>query len=188
MSNIKYKNKIIYSLPESRSPDIDSVFFLSVHKSGSTMMNNLIRNVCELVDYEFVDIQSFYFNEGVPDTDIPANTKNIFKPKGYVYSGFRYFYREILKTHPRAKLFQYEEIIYMKKKWITSMLHFLDWKLQPGQPLMLANKFNIVPDSEEESKHIRQVHPQNYMKKLKHETIKQINNEYRETLIRFSYL
>jgi len=97
-------------------------------------------------------------------------------------------YREILKTHPRAKLFQYEEIIYMKKKWITSMLHFLDWKLQPGQPLMLANKFNIVPDSEEESKHIRQVHPQNYMKKLKHETIKQINNEYRETLIRFSYL
>jgi len=268
MSNIKYKDKIIYTLPKSASPKIPSVFFFSVHKSGSTLMNNLIRNTCELLDYEFVDIQSFYFNEGVPDSSIPKNTENIFKPNGYVYSGFRYLphqyeipclnecpviilirdprdavvsqyfslakshplpgvgidptlrkqmvakrkevlatdiddfclknigtfvnkinaYNDLLSTHPRVKLFQYEEIIYMKKKWITAMLHFLEWKLKPGQPLMLANKFNIVPAAEEESKHIRQVHPQNYLKKLKPETVRAINNKYRQTLIRFNYM
>jgi len=268
MTSIKYKNETIYTLPKSKSPDLQSAFFFSVHKSGSTLMNNLIKNICDLSNKEFVDIQSFYFNEGVPDTQIPKDTKNIFKEKGYVYSGFRYFphqydipclnecpiiillrdprdavvsqyfslakshplpgvgiddslreqmikkrkevldtdiddfclknigtfvnkmnvYKDLMDTHPRVKLFQYEEIIYMKKKWIKSILHFLNWKLEPGEPLKLANKFNIVPVKEEESKHIRQVHPQNYLKKLKPETIQAINAKYRETLIRFNYM
>jgi hypothetical protein len=268
MSSITYNNETIYTLAESVSPDIPSVFFFSVHKSGSTLMNNLIKFICDIVDYEFVDIQSFYFNEGVPDSSIPESTENIFKEKGYVYSGFRYLphqykipclnecpvvilirdprdavvsqyfslskshplpgvgidpslreqmlkkreevlatdidefclrnigtfvdkinaYKDLIASHPRVKLFQYEEIIYMKKKWIINILHFLDWKLKPGQPLKLANHFNIVPATEQESKHIRQVHPQNYLKKLKPETIRAINNKYRETLIRFNYL
>jgi len=268
MTKIKYKNKYIYTLPDSPTPDIQSVFFMSVHKSGSTLMNNIVRDMCDVLGYEFVDIQSFYFNQGVPDTNIPAQTKNIFSPKGYVYSGFRYFphqyevpglsecplvilirdprdavvsqyfslakshplpgsgidkslrdhmikkrkevlstdiddfclknigtfvnkieaYREVMETHPKVRLFHYEEIIYMKKKWITSILHFLDWKMEPGQPLNLANKFNVIPAQEEESKHIRQVHPQNYLKKLKPETIAKINNDYRSTLIHFGYM
>lgn len=267
-ASIAYKDKTIYTLPESRSPDISSVFFMSVHKSGSTLMNNMMRTACGMLDYEFVDIQSHFFNTGVSDADIPAETSKIFKPRGYVYSGFRYFphqyeipclndcplivlvrdprdavvsqyfslsqshpmpgkdaddkllrhmeakrketlgsdinefalrevggfvkkietYSEVMKTHPKARLFQYEEIIYMKKKWVMSMLNFLGWKMQPGQPMTLANRFNIVPKQEDASKHIRQVHPQNYLSKLSPETINEINRKYSATLLRYNYI
>lgn len=267
-TSIAYKDKTIYELPDSRSPEIDSVFFMSVHKSGSTLMNNLIRATCQMLDYEFVDIQSHYFNTGVADSDIPAETSKIFKPKGYVYSGFRYFpnqyeipclmdcplivlirdprdavvsqyfslaqshpmpgkdaddkllrhmeevrrqtlgsdinefalrevggfakkletYSELLKTHPKARLFQYEEIIYMKKKWLMTMLNFLQWKMQPGEPMRLANRFNVLPRAEDATKHIRQVHPQNYLAKLSTETINEINKKYAPVLHRFNYI
>ncbi|MFC0160196.1 sulfotransferase domain-containing protein [Mameliella alba] len=267
-ASIAYKGKTIYDLPVSRSPDIPSVFFMSVHKSGSTLMNNMIRAACEMLEYEFVDIQSHFFNTGISDADIPADTSAIFKPQGYVYSGFRYFpnqyeipclndcplivlvrdprdavvsqyfslsqshpmpgkdaddklyrhmeeqrkktlgsdinefalrevgsfvkkletYSELLKTHPKARLFQYEEIIYMKKKWIMSMLNFLEWQMKPGQPMSLANRFNVVPKQEDASKHIRQVHPQNYMTKLSPETIAEINRKYSATLLRYNYI
>lgn len=267
-ASIAYNGKTIFELPESRSPDINSVFFMSVHKSGSTLMNNMIRAACQMLDYEFVDIQSHFFNTGVADRDIPAETSEIFKPKGYVYSGFRYFpnqydipclndcplvvlvrdprdavvsqyfslskshpmpgkdaddkllkhmeemraatlasdinefalreiggfvkkletYSEILKTHPRARLFQYEEVIYMKKKWVLAILSFLQWQMKPGQPMNLANRFNVVPKAEDASKHIRQVHPQNYMAKLSPETINEINKTYSATLARFHYV
>ena len=97
-------------------------------------------------------------------------------------------YSELLKTHPRARLFQYEEIIYMKKKWVMSMLNFLGWKMQPGQPMNLANRFNVVPKAEDASKHIRQVHPQNYMTKLSPETIAEINRRHAAILTRFHYV
>lgn len=267
-SSITYNDKTVYELPDSRSPDISSVFFMSVHKSGSTLMNNMIRAACQMLEYEFVDIQSHFFNTGIADTDIPSETSGIFKPKGYVYSGFRYFphqyeipclndcplivlvrdprdavvsqyfslaqshpmpgkdaddkllkhmeqvrkatlasdinefalreiggfvrkletYSDILKTHPKARLFQYEEVIYMKKKWVLAMLNFLGWKMQPGQPMQLANRFNVVPKAEDASKHIRQVHPQNYMNKLSPETIKEINQKYSATLLRYHYI
>ena len=266
--SIPYNGETIYTLPESQSPDIDSVFFLSVHKSGSTLLNNMIRAACDMLGHEFVDIQSFFFNNGVSDADIPAETSRIFKPKGYVYSGFRYFphqyqipclndcklivlirdprdavvsqyfslskshplpgkniddklyrhmveqrekalaadinefalreiggfvkkldtYSDLLKTHPAARLFQYEEVIYLKKKWLLSMLSFLGWKMQPGQPMQLANRFNVVPKAEDASKHIRQVHPQNYMTKLSPETIAEINRTHAATLLRFHYI
>jgi hypothetical protein len=267
-ATISYKDKTIYTLPDSRSPEIDSVFFMSVHKSGSTLMNNMVRAACGMLEYEFVDIQSHFFNTGVADSDIPPETSTIFQPKGYVYSGFRYFpnqyeipclndcplivlvrdprdavvsqyfslakshpmpgkdaddkllkhmeelrastlasdinefalreiagfvkkaetYSEIIQTHPRARLFQYEEVIYMKKKWIMSMLNFLGWKMKPGQPMNLANRFNVVPKAEDASKHIRQVHPQNYLTKLSPDTIAEINKTYASTLLRYNYL
>jgi hypothetical protein len=266
-ASIEYNGRTIYALPPSKSPDIASVFFMSVHKSGSTLMNNMVRAACELLDYEFVDIQSHFFNTGVADADIPPETSGIFKPKGYVYSGFRYFphqyeipclndcklivlirdprdavvsqyfslakshpmpgkdaddkllkhmtemreatlkadinefalrevggfvnkleaYSEVLKTHPGARLYQYEEVIYMKKKWLLSMLQFLGWEMKPGQPRALANRFNIVPQKEDASKHIRQVHPQNYMAKLSPDTIAEINRRHEATLTRFNY-
>ena len=268
MASVNYKGEDIYALPESRHPDLQSVFFMSVHKSGSTMMNNLVKEICRILEYDFVDIQSFFFNNGVPDTDIPENTGEIFKPKGYVYSGFRYLphqypiacltdcpvivlvrdprdavvsqyfslsqshpmpgegidsrlreqmlaareralntdidefciqniggfakkmeaYQELAKHHPNMRIFLYEEIIYMKKKWILNILNFLGWELDASDATKLATRFNVIPDQEREDKHIRQVHPQNYLKKLKPAAITQINKTYRRVLSRFRYL
>ena len=268
MASVNYKGEDIYSLPESQHPDLQSVFFMSVHKSGSTMMNNVVREICKILEYEFVDIQSFFFNNGIPDSAIPENTGNIFKPKGYVYSGFRYIphqypiacltdcpviillrdprdaivsqyfsvsqshplpgegldsrlrekmiaereralnmdidkfcllniggfakqmdvYWNLAQQHPNIRIFHYEEIIYMKKKWILNIRNFLKWPLTPADASKLANRFNIIPDQEREDKHIRQVHPQNYLKKLKPETIKQINKTHKRVLTRFRYL
>ena len=86
------------------------------------------------------------------------------------------------------RIFLYEEIIYMKKKWILNILNFLGWELDAADATRLANRFNIIPDQERADKHIRQVHPQNYLKKLKPETIKQINKTHKRVLTRFRYL
>ena len=268
MTVITYNDKKIFRLPKSKSPEINSVFFMSVHKSGSTLLNNMVRDLCEILEYEYTDIQSFYFNKGIPDRSIPTCTEKIFKKKGYVYSGFRYFphqyeipcfyecplvvlirdprdavvsqyyslakshplpgigldkslrghmlkkreevagtdidefclkniggfvkkirtYQELIKTHPNVKLFQYEEVIYMKKKWIKTMLRFLGWKLKPGQPLRLAAKHNVLPVSEQESSHIRQVHPQNHVHKLRPETVRKMNKMHKDVLIAYNYI
>jgi len=90
-TSLEYRGKQIFSLSESKNPDMDSAFFMSVHKSGSTLLNNMIRTCCERLNLDFVDIQSTFFNSGVPDGDIPGETSKIFKQKGYIYSGFRYF-------------------------------------------------------------------------------------------------
>lgn len=268
LAEISYENEVIYKLPESKKPDTDSVFFMSVHKSGSTLLNNVVKDLCASLDLSFVDIQSFFFNSGIPDNNIPTDTSEIFKPKGYVYSGFRYFphqyeinpidscklilllrdprdavvsqyfsitkshpmpgnkhsgelfdhmkerrqsyskmdidefciqeiegfikkletYDSLIKGHDNYRVFQYEEVIYLKKKWILNMLNFLEWKLEPGEALRIARKFDQFPSAEDVNSHIRQVHPGNFRTKLKKETIAHINKKYRDVLMRFHYI
>ena len=268
LAEISYNEEVVYKLPESISPEIKSVFFMSVHKSGSTLLNNVVKELCSCLEYSFVDIQSHFFNTGIPDNNIPDHTSEIFKKNGYVYSGFRYFphqyeieplddcklilllrdprdavvsqyfsitkshpmpgsahggelydhmkemrknfsemdidefclqeiqgfvkklevYDSLMRTHNDYRLFQYEEVIYLKKKWILNMLNFLGWKMGHGDALRFARKYDQFPSKEDANAHIRQVHPGNFRTKLKKETIAEINNKYRDVLMRFHYI
>ena len=97
-------------------------------------------------------------------------------------------YDEVIARHSGCKLYQYEEVIYLKKKWVLNMMTYLGWKMKPGQPMNIANRFNIIPKKEDTSKHIRQVHPGNYLNKLDPDVIHEINKKYTDVLVRFNYL
>jgi len=97
-------------------------------------------------------------------------------------------YDELMKTHSDFRLFQYEEAIYLKKKWILNMLNFLGWKMGHGDALRISRKFDQFPSKEDANSHIRQVHPGNFRTKLRKETIAKINDKYRDVLLRFHYI
>ena len=80
LAEISYKDEVVYQLPETKNADIDSVFFMSVHKSGSTLLNNVVKDLCECLDYSFVDIQSHFFNNGIPDNNIPVSYTHLTLP------------------------------------------------------------------------------------------------------------
>lgn len=81
---------IFSALPESQ-PGFDKCFAFSVHKSGSTMMNKMIRDVCNRCDVPNISIPNFFFSEGISPSVwkgdeklVPVFTKDI------LYYGFRF--------------------------------------------------------------------------------------------------
>lgn len=78
------------ALPEGQ-PGFDRCFAFSVHKSGSTMLEKMIKDVCEHCEVANVSIPNFFFSEGIAakvwQDDVkltPVFTKDI------LYHGFRF--------------------------------------------------------------------------------------------------
>ncbi len=67
-------------------------FVFSVHKAGSTLLNNMIREVCSIENIPSVSIPDIVFSEGLMDSDWRMD-KNLIKYFRYniLYYGFRYF-------------------------------------------------------------------------------------------------
>ena len=81
---------IFSALPEGQ-PGFDRCFAFSVHKSGSTMLGKMIKDVCKRRDVPNVSIPNFFFSEGISaqvwkdDQKLaPVFTKPI------LYHGFRF--------------------------------------------------------------------------------------------------
>ena len=86
---MNYDN-IMASLPEASSK-FEPCFAFSVHKCGSTMMNNMIRAVCQAADVPAATLPTYFFNEGIPpnvwsrETEmLPVFSQNL------LYYGFRF--------------------------------------------------------------------------------------------------
>jgi len=81
---------IFSTLPDSQ-PGFERCFAFSVHKSGSTMLGKMVREVCKRRDIPAASVPNLLFSEGVPVRDwkddqklAPAFTKEI------LYYGFRF--------------------------------------------------------------------------------------------------
>lgn len=67
----------------------DSFFIFGMHKSGSTLMNNIFIDVCKLCNLSYVDYEGEIFKRGYSIDDLAMPMDTLFEYNGYAYIGFR---------------------------------------------------------------------------------------------------
>lgn len=88
---------------------------------------------------------------------------------------------------PGAMLSRYEDMVYRKTEWAHDVCDHFGWK-QPDHVIASAvTPFDVFPEEEQTDQHVRQVHPGNYKKKLKPETIEKLNRMLKDELESFGY-
>ena len=95
-------------------------------------------------------------------------------------------YREKLEG-TRCRTFRYEDVIYDKRNWLDEMVEFSGLPRAEDELERIARRHDIVPAREDVSRHIRQVHPGNFRKKLSEETVELLNGILAEFLDTFRY-
>lgn len=75
-------------LPPTQT-DSPSVYAFSLHKSGSTLLFDMLTELAPHVGYTYFSLPNKLFSNGInPKAPLPGATK-FFEDKGYVYGGFR---------------------------------------------------------------------------------------------------
>ncbi len=86
-----------------------------------------------------------------------------------------------------AMLTRYEDMVYRKEEWASDVCRHFGWDRPRRTIARAVAPFDIFPDGERPDQHVRQVHPGNYQRKLKPETIERLNETFREELEFFGY-
>lgn len=236
-----------------------SVFLFAFHKSGSTLMDNMVNRYLKSLGIPTFSLFNEAFDNGIPTNEVMNDALVCFSPQGMVYLGFRHYpafdlsltglrsillvrdprdmlvsmYYSIVKSHviPRnhssfqksreaaalvdidtfvlekagiylynfrvyqKKLpaetlvtYRYEDVIYEKASWLENLVKNLSLPVDKKLIEKTAQKFDIFPETEDQEKHIRQVHPGNYKSKLKQSTIDELNEKLAEFLQHYNYL
>lgn len=78
------------TLPDSAS-NKPSCYAFSLHKSGSTLLFNILHDLAPHVDLTYFSLQDHLFQKGIRPRAQLINTESLFKETGYIYAGFRLF-------------------------------------------------------------------------------------------------
>ena len=71
--------------------NIDSFFVFSMHKTGSTLLNNMLVEVCQLASIPIFSPEQIEFRNGLPMGKLDDSIQQWFVRRGYCFSGFRQF-------------------------------------------------------------------------------------------------
>lgn len=258
--------KTIFTLPPTRSPETASVYAFSLPKAGSVMLDSILGALSSIEGLTYVSIMGEFFQLGLAEKNVPAQTSNIFLDHGYCYGGFRSFpqhfeipnlrrckaillvrdprdmivshyfstrsshpdpgralstsmqgiplreqaqqltvdeyaiertkfygrllrgYMSVLDESPETfRIYRYEDVIFKKREWIADMCGYFEWPVPEATVRRVADKNDLRPRAEKESKHVRQVSPGDYIRKLRPETIAQLNQLLEKELNYFGY-
>ena len=72
--------------------DIDSFFVFSLPKAGSTLLDGIMRNLCDEVGVPYMTIANDAFACGVSLPRISQDIERLLDQRGYAYLGFRHFF------------------------------------------------------------------------------------------------
>jgi len=263
---IKNSNETLQMEIPEKKKDFPSFYLLGIHKSGSSMMTNAMKNILTSIDQPMIDIESFIFSNGhnFNHVDVPAD---LFQKRGYAYVGFRddfitnyefspdnkfillvrdprdaiislFFsvkqshvvpkgegagkeallrnrskllnvtdpnqeidylmkcartykkrflnYFEFFKNK-QVQVYRYEDVIFNKYVWFSRMIDFIGIDVSPEIIERAVTRVDSVPESEDPSKHVRQVIPGNYRKHFNDEVIGMLNEELKDVLPIFHY-
>jgi hypothetical protein len=260
---IEYEGQVIYRLPPPLSSKPSCLMFTQP-KSGSKMVRGILRELAKQSGLQPTGPGGAFFEAGIPQSEIPASTSEIFFPTGYFYhfSNVPTEYaipidapalvhvrdiRDVLvskyyslrDSHPEpgdsvasdkkraflqqrgmlkgmdvdegvlrlatrgvadmmralrkraayegAMLTRYEDMVYRKEDWAHDVCRHFGWDRPERAIFRAVAPFDVFPDGERPDQHVRQVHPGNYKKKLKPETIGKLNELFGEELEFFGY-
>lgn len=258
-------DQVIYRLPPTKRPDLDSVTVFSVHKAGSVLLNKIVGDLCRHVGLTYVGLPQECFRIGYPVGELPPTTSQVFVKNGYCYGGFRFWpvnfhipiigssrpillvrdprdrlvshyfsmreshgepgnqfknvrltlsnrerarrlsvddyvievageflahmvaYRTQLCEETDTKIYRYEDVIYEKSVWVQSLVKHFGWDVSDDLCATIAARHDLIPDQEDTSKHVRQVHPGNFRKHLSQRTIDDLNSVFEQEMRFFGY-
>lgn len=106
------------------------------------------------------------------------------RARGYLLAYRRYMDK---LSEARKRVFRYEDVIYNKDEWLAEIVDFAGLPHKPKEIKRISARHDVVPAREDASNHIRQVHPGNFRKKLRRDTIEQLNVVLSEFLDDFGY-
>jgi len=69
--------------------DMPSFFLFSLHKSGSTLLNNIFIDIARKLSIPRVDMNSFLISKGYSYEQVDILNKEILTSSGYLFGGFR---------------------------------------------------------------------------------------------------
>lgn len=95
-------------------------------------------------------------------------------------------YKEKLQGK-QVKVYRYEDVIYDKVTWLGDVLDYLEIDKSSALLKNVVKQFDVIPDTENESQHVRQVHPGNYKKKLSEPAIEKLTEKARDFLNHYNY-
>lgn len=93
----------------------------------------------------------------------------------------------VVNTHPEVQLLTYEEMVENTPAWTEKVLNFFDQPMSPRLERMLAGDLDFSVSAEDASQHKRQVSPGDHRRKLKPETIEQMNEVLAPAMRNFGY-
>mgnify|MGYP006444211795 CR=1 FL=1 len=95
--------------------------------------------------------------------------------------------RNIIESHADVLLLRYEDMVEDTEKWLTQISEFLGQPVTENVRERLGNKTNFTVNSEDVTKHKRQVSPRDHVRKLSGSTINTMNETLRDPLQYFGY-
>ncbi|MGJ8597921.1 sulfotransferase domain-containing protein [Sulfitobacter sp.] len=93
----------------------------------------------------------------------------------------------VVNTNPGVQLLTYEEMVENTPAWAEKVLTFFDQPMTPRLERMLAGDLDFSVSAEDASQHKRQVSPGDHRRKLKPETIEQMNEVLGPAMRNFGY-
>lgn len=87
----------------------------------------------------------------------------------------------------RVLLFRYEDVVFKKAQMAHQICEFFGWEIDPAIIVATAGEFDVFPGEENPRRHIRQVTPGDFKRKLKAETIMELNSTFAPYLRLFDY-
>ena len=86
-----------------------------------------------------------------------------------------------------VRIFRYEDVIFRKEEWMAELVYFLGLPYRRRFVSRVAAQFDVIPQEEDATKHIRKVSPGDYREKLKLETIRGLNDRLAPFLSAYGY-
>jgi len=85
-----------------------------------------------------------------------------------------------------AHVYKYEDVVYDKDSWVKSIVRHYRWEVSDIECGHIAARHDQFP-AEDSENHIRQVHPGDFQRKLKKETITYLSSAFAEEMEFFGY-
>lgn len=113
---------------------------------------------------------------------------------GFALAWANKIYREYTETFEvlrpaNPRVWRYEDVIFNKVAWVKEMLRYLGMEPPPNHILeQIIRPFDVLPNSEDPERHIRQVKPGDHKAKLAKATIEELSETFAPILSRHRYV
>ena len=84
-------------------------------------------------------------------------------------------------------VYRYEDIIFSKRDWIIDLASKISVQVDASSVDRLIQKYDVFPDVEEPAKHVRQVKPGDYKRKLGRKAVDYLETRYPELFEAWGY-